>query len=446
MVSSPANADQSAGEFVVYFDELGNLRSKDAGPVGDLVEMWVYGENFDDVATFVSGAEFCVDFGPAINWLADVPLYPAFIGQTPCEIEFPPASGNYIPSGYSVGFGFNVKFGIKFPVVKVIGNWATTCEASGQNVDGPWTKEHQVTPELVPIITQFPSQQIHEGNGARSQTCQMVELDIMPLNCPNQFSQLVWQWINAGVGYKAGLMPVVIAGSSTFDVNEIDTESLRLKGFAPVGVAPRPWPQTTWFDIAVADGDNDCVCDYMPPPPSDDDDDMSFTKLVNMERDGYKDLLVFFDRAEVALAIGPIPPAVGTEIPLTMTGKLSDGMTFLSTDCITVIEGRRHRRDIDEESSKSSKSSKSKVAGLGFPSPNPFNPVTRISYNVPTTQHVRIAIFDVAGRLVENLVNETKGAGEYVVEWDAGRLPSGVYFYRMQAGDQTIVRRATLIK
>jgi hypothetical protein len=52
----------------------------------------------------------------------------------------------------------------------------------------------------------------------------------------------------------------------------------------------------------------------------------------------------------------------------------------------------------------------------------------------------------VAGRLVENLVNEVKSAGEYVVEWDAGRLPSGVYFYRMQTGSQTVVRRATLLK
>ncbi len=86
------------------------------------------------------------------------------------------------------------------------------------------------------------------------------------------------------------------------------------------------------------------------------------------------------------------------------------------------------------------------TAGLGLPSPNPFNPVTRISYNVPSMRHVRIAIYDVEGRLVENLVNEVKAPGEYVVEWDAGNLPSGVYFYRMQTGSETIVRRATLLK
>jgi len=127
---------------------------------------------------------------------------------------------------------------------------------------------------------------------------------------------------------------------------------------------------------------------------------------------------------------------------MTLTGLYNDGMPFEASDCLTIVKGRRHRGDRDDDSD----SSDDDVAGLGFPSPNPFNPVTRISYNVPTTQHVRIAIYDVAGRLVEDLVNETRAAGEHVVEWDAGRLPSGVYFYRMQTGDKTIVRRATLLK
>ena len=48
--------------------------------------------------------------------------------------------------------------------------------------------------------------------------------------------------------------------------------------------------------------------------------------------------------------------------------------------------------------------------------------------------------------MVEDLVNETKAAGVHTVEWDAGSLPSGVYFYRMQAGGQTFVRRVTLLK
>ena len=72
--------------------------------------------------------------------------------------------------------------------------------------------------------------------------------------------------------------------------------------------------------------------------------------------------------------------------------------------------------------------------------------MTRIGYLMPKTQHVRIAVYDVAGRLIEELINEVKDAGEHVVEWDAGTLPSGVYFYRLQTGRETVVRRATLLK
>ena len=113
-----------------------------------------------------------------------------------------------------------------------------------------------------------------------------------------------------------------------------------------------------------------------------------------------------------------------------------DGMPFSASDCITLVGNDKSKKRAGMDG----------ASALGFPTPNPFNPVTRISYSVPTTQHVRIAIYDVAGRLVEDLVNETRAAGEHVVEWDAGRLPSGVYFYRMQTGDRTIVRRATLLK
>ena len=70
MVPSPANA----GNFVVYFDEPGTMRSMDAGPVGNIVNMWVYGEGFEGDVPFVSGAQLAVDYGPNITWLAAIPL------------------------------------------------------------------------------------------------------------------------------------------------------------------------------------------------------------------------------------------------------------------------------------------------------------------------------------------------------------------------------------
>jgi hypothetical protein len=78
--------------------------------------------------------------------------------------------------------------------------------------------------------------------------------------------------------------------------------------------------------------------------------------------------------------------------------------------------------------------------------PNPFNPTTKISYAVPTATKVRLEVFDVLGRKVATLVDETKQAGEYSVEFDASRLVSGVYMYRMTTPKTTITNKMVLIK
>jgi len=67
--------------------------------------------------------------------------------------------------------------------------------------------------------------------------------------------------------------------------------------------------------------------------------------------------------------------------------------------------------------------------------PNPFNPVTIISYDLPKTTNVSLQIYGITGRLVETLVNQHQNAGNYQIQWDASGYSSGVYFYRVQAGE-----------
>ncbi|GIK59923.1 MAG: hypothetical protein JETCAE03_15050 [Ignavibacteriaceae bacterium] len=67
--------------------------------------------------------------------------------------------------------------------------------------------------------------------------------------------------------------------------------------------------------------------------------------------------------------------------------------------------------------------------------PNPFNPSTLISYRLPVIGFVTLKVYDVLGREVATLVNEEKPAGEYEIEFDGSNLPSGVYLYRLTAGD-----------
>ncbi|MBN8583645.1 MAG: S8 family serine peptidase [Ignavibacteria bacterium] len=78
--------------------------------------------------------------------------------------------------------------------------------------------------------------------------------------------------------------------------------------------------------------------------------------------------------------------------------------------------------------------------------PNPFNPSTSIRYSVPAAGNVTLKVFDVAGKEVAILVNEMKQQGVYSIDFNASNLASGVYFYRIEAGDFTDVKKMLLVK
>jgi hypothetical protein len=78
--------------------------------------------------------------------------------------------------------------------------------------------------------------------------------------------------------------------------------------------------------------------------------------------------------------------------------------------------------------------------------PNPFNPVTRISYSLPQPGSVTLRVFDVLGSGIATLVNQEKPAGSYEIEFDATGLPSGIYFYRLQAGSFVETKKMVLLK
>ena len=78
--------------------------------------------------------------------------------------------------------------------------------------------------------------------------------------------------------------------------------------------------------------------------------------------------------------------------------------------------------------------------------PNPFNPTTVIGYMLPRSSNVKLIVYDMLGREIKTLVNEFKQAGSYNVSFDASSLASGVYFYRINAGDFTDVKKMMLVK
>ncbi len=78
--------------------------------------------------------------------------------------------------------------------------------------------------------------------------------------------------------------------------------------------------------------------------------------------------------------------------------------------------------------------------------PNPFNPVTTISYAVPSASHVILRLYDIRGRETARLVDEMHEPGYYSLELNGSAMSSGVYFYRMRAGDYLETRKLVLLK
>ena len=85
--------------------------------------------------------------------------------------------------------------------------------------------------------------------------------------------------------------------------------------------------------------------------------------------------------------------------------------------------------------------------------PNPFNPLTRIQYAVPSlpdgqagSQYISLKVYNMLGQQVAELVNGMQSPGYKSVEWDASKMPSGVYFYRLHAGTFTSIKKMLLTK
>jgi phosphatidylserine/phosphatidylglycerophosphate/cardiolipin synthase-like enzyme len=84
--------------------------------------------------------------------------------------------------------------------------------------------------------------------------------------------------------------------------------------------------------------------------------------------------------------------------------------------------------------------------GLSQNYPNPFNPTTVISYQLPVMSKVGLVVYDILGRKVASLVDGIKSAGSYRITWDASKVSSGVYFYRLQAGNYRATKKLLHLK
>ena len=78
--------------------------------------------------------------------------------------------------------------------------------------------------------------------------------------------------------------------------------------------------------------------------------------------------------------------------------------------------------------------------------PNPFNPVTNIAFDIPKYNSVKLEIYDMSGKKIEELVNQNLNAGHYQVQWDASKYSSGAYVSKLTTPDYSATSKMILVK
>lgn len=374
------------GTVTVYFDAGWSERTMDC-PGPGLGTLYVVAEDFD---VFLMGVEFKIDYPPCMTWLADLDLPPATIGNS--------------LQGVSMGFALPMNGYTPVQVMRALVLWnCTDCAAVNQHVK-------VVAHPLFGYVrgVRFPDYELVDGRGRESVVCQHVDLDIKPGSCPNPFNIKLFDFAEGSKPNKGGVLPVAVLGSGTFDVTAVDLSSLRLEGVAPLS---KGGPKVVDVAGPVMGGD-ECACTTAGP-------------------DGYPDIMMRFQSQEIAAAIAP---GYEGDRELTLTGYYLDGVPFEAKDCIRIVGHEPVPMQYSDEPE------------LRGAFPNPFNPVTRLAYFVPESQHVSLCVYDVAGRLVTTLVDGVVEAGEHTIEWSADGLASGVYFGRMETGGTTQVKRLVVLK
>ncbi len=252
-----------------------------------------------------------------------------------------------------------------------------------------------------------------------------VEVDVKPGSCPNPLSVMTesGEWIqsednsvndvaNTGAAAKVkpsqpvqtrAVVPIAILGTTDFNVSLIVPASIRVMGLPSLRYA--------YENVAgpIGEGADECACSETGP-------------------DGYIDLTFKIDRDDLVAALGEVYD--GQIVPLSVTGQLTDGRPFEGQDCVVIIANQQAETGSSDPTAY----------------PNPFNPTTNISFNLPQAGLVQLEVFNIAGQKVATLIDGWMDAGVHSIVWNAGGSASGVYFYRIQAGNVNVTRKMVLLK
>jgi len=258
----------------------------------------------------------------------------------------------------------------------------------------------------------------------------LVNLDIKPGSCPNALNVKPYRTEEIAVDNTfaklvsdvdrkpKAVLPVAILGTAAFDVSQIDPSTIAL-----VGIPALRWSME---DVGTPNAPDATACE-----------------CNELGGDGYMDLTLKFDKGAIIDALGEVYD--GDEIALTITGQLYDGTEFEGTDCVLI----RAEEELDETFPRSTEIPETFSLGQNYP--NPFNPETEISYSIPEAAYVTLDFYNINGQKVISLVDQHEDAGSYTVKWDSkgadgNQVASGIYFYKLTAGEFTKTMKMVLMK
>ena len=225
---------------------------------------------------------------------------------------------------------------------------------------------------------------------------------------------------------------LVVTGSATLDVRRIDTTSLSVGNTAGVIHANE-------------------------------------TRLVDIDGDRMADLSVFFEarpagenvtaRGRAGAATEEVDAKTSSDGPVGMHFMLDDGTGYLVGDIYALgapvaMPSVTLTPEPQEVTAKTGAAATAatdvRITALTSIQPNPFGLQTTVHFSLPSSERVRISVYDVTGALVRQLVDETMPSGQHRVSWEGksdrgAGVPSGIYFVRMTAGSYGVVRKIVLM-
>jgi len=255
----------------------------------------------------------------------------------------------------------------------------------------------------------------------------------------------VWVSVNGGIGMTGTV-------NDTVWVNSNATRTGGFANFSIPGTAPRNWIAPFWTDLYLAPGGHGSVwykqvgtqliIQYNRVGNFNDSGDTTTTFQVVLDR---ADSSVTFKYLDVGTT------GLETQGYVAMQASTTGLWTFLNQFGYPV-----ETRPANNTSIKLTYNGPTGVEDRGgeLPAkfalhanyPNPFNPATKIRYELPRQVNVTLKVFNLLGQEVSTLVNEVQSVGKYVVEFHGENLSSGVYFYRLQAGDFVQTKKLVLMK